>query len=134
MPLVLDTHTLFWFVNGFEQLGPTSRQLIEDTSRNDMVAVSAITFWELALLQERNRIELPYPVGQWRQRVPADGVTEIPVTGDIGIAAVMLKEFHSDPADRIITATAIMTSSRLVTADQGILSWTGELSRHNASA
>jgi PIN domain nuclease of toxin-antitoxin system len=46
----------------------------------------------------------------------------------------MLRDFHSDPADRIITATAIMISAQLVTADASILSWTGDLNRHNASS
>ena len=133
MPLILDTHTLVWFMNGIDDLGQDSRQLIETTSENDFVAVSAITFWELAMLQERNRIQLPLPIADWRQHVLDDGVTEIPVSGDIGIAAVNLRDFHPDPADRIITATALIYSAQLITADMGILSWSGSLDRHNAS-
>ncbi len=56
MPLVLDTHVLFWLINGDDRLGQDSLQLIETTRQNDLVTVSAITFWELPLLQARNRI------------------------------------------------------------------------------
>ena len=134
MPLVLDTHALVWFMNGDDHLGQESQQLIETTSLNDLVTVSAITFWELALLQQRNRIELPLPIVDWRQQVLDDGVTEIPISGDIGIMSVLLEDFHPDPADRIITATAIITAAQLVTADTSILSWTGNLTRRNASS
>jgi PIN domain nuclease of toxin-antitoxin system len=134
MPLVLDTHVLVWLIDGNDRLGNASRQLIDITWQSDLISVSAITFWEIALLQEKGRIELPEPVVDWRQHVLDEGVTEVPVSGDIGIASVMLRDFHSDPADRIITATAIMTSAQLVTADTNILSWTGDLKRHNASS
>ena len=60
-------------------------------------------------------------------------MVEIPVSGDIGIAAVNLRNFHRDPADRIITATTLIYSAQLITADTAILSWSGDLDRHNAS-
>ena len=133
MSLVLDTHVLVWLIDGNDRLGQASRQLIDITWQSDLISVSAITFWEIALLQEKGRIELPEPVVDWRQHVLDEGVTEVPVSGDIGIASVMLRDFHSDPADRIIITTAMMNSAQLVTADASILSWSGDLIRHNAS-
>jgi len=68
----------------------------------------------------------------WRQDLLSLGLIEIPVDGDIGIVAVHLENLHSDPADRLIIATALLRSAVLVTADQRILDWPGKLERINA--
>ena len=52
--------------------------------------------------------------------------------GEIGIRANGLKNFHADPADRIIVATALY-GHRLVTADRRILDWPGDLYRLDAT-
>ena len=70
-------------------------------------------------------------IGSWRMDLLKEGLIEIPVDGDIGIRANALPDFHSDPADRIIVATA-MSGHRLVTADERILSWDGSLARLDA--
>ncbi|MCY4648851.1 MAG: hypothetical protein OXC98_00560 [bacterium] len=48
-----------------------------------------------------------------------------PVDDEIAIRAADLGDegFHSDPADRIITATAIVGGFRLATADSMITGW-----------
>jgi PIN domain nuclease of toxin-antitoxin system len=59
-------------------------------------------------------------------------VREWPLTGEVGIAAATLLDFHPDPADRFITATALLYGATLVTADDRILTWSGTLRRHDA--
>ena len=70
-------------------------------------------------------------IGSWRMDLLKEGLIEIPVDGDIGIRANALPDFHADPADRIIVATA-MGGHRLVTADERILGWDGNLARLDA--
>lgn len=60
------------------------------------------------------------------------GVSEIPVTGDIGLDAVEIGVFRPDPADRIIMATARSLRATLVTSDEPILRWPGDLDRLDA--
>ena len=67
----------------------------------------------------------------WRATLLDDGLIEIPVDGDIGIRANSLVNFHADPADRIIVATSL-GGHQLVTADQRILDWPGEVMRLDA--
>ena len=59
-------------------------------------------------------------------------LNEIAVTGEIGIIASELANFHGAPADHLIMAMAIAHSATLVTADKTILKWKGNLQRHNA--
>ena len=48
--------------------------------------MSAVSFWEVALLKEKQRIDFPEDVGLWRREQLGQGVIEIPVDGDIGFA------------------------------------------------
>jgi PIN domain nuclease of toxin-antitoxin system len=129
---LLDTHVLIWLLEGNERLGQQAKQLADRAFAENALSVSAITFWETAMLQQRQRISLSLPVNQWRQELLAIGLREIAVTGEIGIAATELDNFHADPADRIITATALLENATLITADNLILNWNGQLRRHNA--
>jgi len=62
----------------------------------------------------------------------AIGIREISLTGSLALLAASLENFHKDPADRFIVAGALSEKARLVTADQAILSWPGQLVRIDA--
>ena len=83
------------------------------------------------MLREKGRIRYPEDVSLWRREQLGQGLVEIPVDGEIGIRTCGLPDFHPDPADRIIVATAL-GGHRLVTADERILAWGGNLDRLNA--
>ena len=93
--------------------------------------MSAFTFWEIAMLRARGRISLLGDIGAWRRGLLEDGLVEIPVDGEIGIRANSLDDFHADPADRIIVASALQGHT-LLTADERILNWPGPLDRLDA--
>ena len=56
----------------------------------------------------------------------------MPVDGLIAARSVALSDFHDDPADRIIMATA-QEGHQLITDDRQILDWSGPLDRFPAS-
>ena len=132
--ILLDTHTLVWLDEGNKRLGKKSRELIDEGLNNEELAVSSICFWETAMLMQKQRLSLMTPVTQWMQDLLQQGLHEIPVTGGIGIIASALPDFHGDPADRLIVATAISNSATLVTADDNILNWKGDIRRQNATS
>lgn len=127
--LILDTHALIWMDKNEASLGPKSRKAV--LSCQD-IAVSAISFWEVARLVRKGRLELGIAASVWRSDLLLSGLLELSVDGDIGIAAGNLSDFHGDPADRIIVATAIRWKAPLVTADERILGWPGRLERIHA--
>ncbi len=128
----LDTNALVWAVEGVLRLGPNSRNLASVALREDALFVSAISFWEIAMLVRRGRLKLAHPANEWRQNVLRLGIVEAPVTGEIGIRAAEIEGLHKDPADRIIAATALVRGCALLTADERILAWGGPLTRHDA--
>lgn len=130
--VLLDTHALVWLLEGNQRLGHNARQLADTAVRESTLQVSAMTFWEVAMLTRRRRLVLAQPIASWRQKALELGVAEIPVSGDIGILSTELEDFPADPADRIITATALVRGAMLITADASILGWPGYLGRHDA--
>ncbi len=130
--LLLDTHALVWLLEGDQRLGRDGRELAEVALRADGLLVSAISFWEVAMLSKQKRLALAYPVSIWRQAVLQLGIAEVPMAGDIGIIAAELEDLPGDPADRIIMATVLLRGCSLLTADERILGWGGILPRHDA--
>ncbi len=130
--ILLDTHVMLWLRMGEARLGTKARREIDRAWQSGEVGVSAISFWELAMLKDRGRISFSEDVGLWRREQLEQGLNEIAVDGEIGIRATSLGDFHADPADRLIVATAL-AGHRLVTADERILGWRGRLSRLRAT-
>ena len=129
--ILVDTHALIWLRTGDARLGAGARRALDDALRDEELAVSAMTFWEVAMLKSKNRLDFPGDVGLWRRELLGQGLAEIPVDGEIGIRASALAGFHADPVDRIIVATA-QGGHRLVTGDDRILQWSGNLNRLDA--
>lgn len=129
--ILLDTHVLLWILLDDPKLGNQTRQVIYTAWAESEVAVSAITFWEVAMLHEKGRIALMSDIGSWRMSLLEAGLIEFAVNGWVGIRAAELEDFHADPADRVIVATAL-EGHRLVTADRRILDWPGGLDRLSA--
>ena len=131
--VLLDTSALLWLWAGDARLGRQARETIDFALRAERLAVSAISFWEVAMLRGKGRLSFPEDVGLWRREILAQGVIEIPVTGDVAARAGALEGLPGDPGDRLIVATAL-EGHRLVTSDTRILAWAGTLDRLNARA
>lgn len=129
--IVLDTHILVWAASGERKLGRKARALIDQQWGAGKIAVSALTFWEAGMLQERGRLRLPVPVRDWRDELIAAGVTEISLDGTIAVRALDLSGLPGDPADRFIVATALVHGAALMTADEKLLGWQHALERHD---
>ena len=125
MRLLLDTHVLVWLAEGSKELPPKSRAVIDEAAKGDGLAVSAISFWEVAMLQVHGRLTIKCPTREWKARVlDAAGLVEFPITSDIGIEAAELPDtLHGDPADRMLVATARLHGLVLGTRDTRLLEY-----------
>jgi PIN domain nuclease of toxin-antitoxin system len=127
MSVVLDTNALVWAFEGDRALGGRAAHSIEQAVIDGAAHVSAISFWELALKIRKGKFNLAMSLTDWRAQVLRLGVREVPIDGTIGIAANDLQDFHNDPVDRIIVATALGLGASLATSDGRLLAWKGPL-------
>lgn len=130
--IVLDTHALIWMDADDAVLGPQARSSIAQHWHAGQVGVSAISFWESAMLVQKGRITLPVSVEAWRADLLAAGLVEIPLDGRVSVLAAGFADLHRDPADRFIAATAMVRGALLLTADEKLLAWSSTLQRLDA--
>ena len=124
--IVLDTHALLWWVNGkVDQFHDKTWMLIESESKKQQLSFSAISIWEIAMLVRDNRIILDRSINEWvNQLLDSDSIKVINSDSRILCESVYLPgEFHADPADRIIVATARHFDATLISKDQKILKY-----------
>ena len=122
--IVLDTHIWVWWVHGDKQLAKTQMEVIE-ANEADVIGVSAISCWEVAKLVQFRRLQLPCPLREWFQQALAyPGIRLLELTPEIAVGSTELPgEFHRDPADQIIVATARVHECPLITADSRLLEY-----------
>lgn len=123
--IVVDTHVLIWAMHDDPRLGPAACELIEAASVGNGIFVSAITPWEIAMLAHKGRLALGREVGLWIEyalKIP--GIRLAAIEPALAVDSVRLPgTLHSDPADRLIIATARFLGRPLVTADRAILDY-----------
>ncbi len=85
--ILLNTHTLIWLDAGLGRLGATAREHLDTALQEELLAVSAISFWETGMLVIKDRVQLSIDLLQWRAELLASELKEFPVTGAVGIQA-----------------------------------------------
>ena len=116
--ILLDTHVLVHYANSDRKLGKRARSEIDHALGHDELFVSALTFWEIAMLIAKQRLHLETTVAGFRAAALRQGIQEIPVDGEIAIAAGELPAAHGDPVDRML-----VRGITLMTADDVLLQW-----------
>ena len=113
MSLLLDSHTLLWWIVDPDRVGPMAQSAITD----EAVHVSAVTVWELGIKVAQGKLEMPEPPSV---AVEANEFHPLPITFAHAIEAAALPTHHRDPFDRMLVAQARIEGLTLVTADQGL--------------
>jgi len=123
--IVLDTHVWVLFVSNPELLSKRAKRSLDTAMEEKGILISSISTWEVAVLVAKKRLQLTLGVTDWIAKSEAlPFITFIPVDNSVAIKSVNLPQpLHSDPADRIIIATAISMGAPLVTKDKKILKY-----------
>jgi PIN domain nuclease of toxin-antitoxin system len=110
-------------------LAPASRAVIRAArSANVGVYISPFTAWEIGVLVSKARIHLTLSPEVWFDSLLAmPGVRLAAITPKLLIASTALPGTPpTDPADRIIAATARLHGYRIITRDSKLLSYAAQ--------
>jgi len=134
--ILLDTHVLVWCSLQPHRLGSRARAEISRAWSAGVLAVSAISFWEVTQLRQQGALLLAWSTEAWRHEWLRQGLQELPLDGDLVVAAGALDGLpqRASLVDRCIVATKRSAGATLVTADPLLLRWTGDLQRLQALA
>jgi PIN domain nuclease of toxin-antitoxin system len=96
---------------------------IRNAVKNYNVFVSAISLWELSMLDARGRIKFTENANEWMKKaLSAPGIRLQPITPEIAYESAHLPgRFIGDPADRLIVSSARILNAELITFDREII-------------
>ncbi len=123
---VLDTHVWIWMVNGGpERLLGGATDAIRRAAGESSLGVSAISVWEVAMLESKGRLQLQMDCLEWvAEATRRAGLRILPLSPEIAVASTRLPgDLHGDPSDRIIAATVRHEGAILVTRDRALLAY-----------
>jgi len=122
--IVLDTHAWIWWISDPEKLSSKANHAIQQTKT---IGIAAISCWEIGMLVAKQRLTLDREVGLWiKQSLALPPSRLLALEPDIAILSCQLPgNFHADPADRMIVATALHHGAPLITKDERIHAWAG---------
>ena len=119
---LLDTHVWIWWMLGDPGLSRAEREALDAMPAETRPVISDISLWEFATLVDLGRINIEGSVNDWL-RIAASPATVRVQSITPGIVAEMNRlpaNFHRDPADRLIVATARFLELPLATKDRKI--------------
>lgn len=126
--LLLDTHVWIWLMEGAADLSRKHQKIVNEAAQNSYVGIAAISTWEVGMLAMKGRIRLEKPVLSWiKDALALPGIELLPLTPEIAVESTQLpNDFHGDPADRLIIATARLHQLTLLTYDRKIIDYAKE--------
>lgn len=124
-PVLLDTHVVLWSLLTPDEINQSSKRIIEQAQEQDQLFLSSISLWEIAMLKSKKRISVYEPLKDFLQAITnIEGLSIKDISAEVAAESVLLADnFHGDPADRIIAATAMTSGAVLLTRDKKILTW-----------
>ncbi len=123
MKVLLDTHVWIWAAEDSESLGVQCRQILLHPATERWV--SPVSSLEIARLVARGEITLACPLSEWMNRsMRALKLQTIDLDHATALEAYALPgDFHADPVDRQLVATARVHGLQLLTANTRILAY-----------
>lgn len=118
MNLLLDTHTLLWWLDDNPTLSKKARTFISDAQST--VFISAAVIWEIRIKQALGKIKIP---GNFKEVLEAQHFEMLDITAEHAHAIFSLPNHHRDPFDRMLIAQAKIERFTIITRDIHIMKY-----------
>ena len=112
--VIIDTHTLLWFMFDDSKLPEKALSRIKT---DDRVYVSIASLWEIAIKQSLGKLEIKNSVQEIAKKCSEANIDIMPIVPKHLDCIKELPGIHNDPFDRLIIAQAITENMSLITKD-----------------
>jgi len=112
MNFLLDTHILLWWLENDSKLSGEIRSVVSDP--NNLIFVSAISSWEIAIKQSLGKLTLP---NNLEEALDISRFEVLSITLAHGIRVADLPMHHKDPFDRMLISQALVEGLTIITVD-----------------
>jgi PIN domain nuclease of toxin-antitoxin system len=116
MKVLLDTHTLLWFIANSPQLSNQALDIMGDQQNEILVSVASL--WEIAIKHSLGKLELIRPFADlFPHQLDLNNFSQLSITIPQLIVLDQLPYHHRDPFDRILIAQSIAENAPLISVD-----------------
>jgi PIN domain nuclease of toxin-antitoxin system len=114
MRLLLDTHTLLWWLSDDDRLGPKPREMIADPA-NDVLA-SLVSLWEIVVKMRVGKLQAD--IDEISAAIDQQGFVLLGISRPHLLTLAKLPMHHRDPFDHLLIAQAISEGATFVSDDR----------------
>lgn len=122
MNLLLDTHVLLWATIDSPRIKAIRRRLL---AVDNEVFFSVASLWEIAIKASLGKLQAD--AAAVRDCALESGFLELPILGQHALHVGGLPWHHRDPFDRLLVAQSAAEPMRLLTADETLLAYGGQV-------
>jgi len=120
--IVADTHVIIWDALKPELLSAKAKKAILEANQQDGIIFCEISLWEIATLMGKDRLSVDVGYQEFIRLVSnSNRYVFKGITPEIAeLSTQLFSDTNKDPADRIISATAVIENAKLVTSDKAL--------------
>lgn len=129
MRLLLDTHTLLWWLSDDRRLGSYTRSAISDPANT--VLVSVVSLWEIVVKRRVGKLRVD--IADLEAALARDRFGRLGILADHLATLETLPLNHRDPFDHLLLAQALCEKALFVSEDKSVINYGVELLRCSAT-
>ena len=118
MNLLLDSHSIIWFLDGNNQISATAKDAIENVENVKFVSMASI--WEIGIKISLKKVHFSVSFKEFLQLIENNGFELLPITALHSFEVSQLPFLHRDPFDRMLVAQALIDQLVIVSKDDWI--------------
>ena len=118
MKYLLDTHVVLWVGQNSPLLSDKARNAILNVKAEKYVSIASV--WEVAIKLGTKKLDINGGLPEFFKMIDDNGFFTLSVEREYLLRLLTLPEYHKDPFDRLLLATALTESMTLITADENI--------------
>lgn len=116
MRVLLDTHSLLWFLAGDERLSERAREMVEDGQNEVLTSIASL--WEAAIKHSLGKLDLGRPFAELiPDQLEANSISVLSIEVPHVVRLIALPFHHRDPFDRLIIAQSLVEDLPLIGLD-----------------